>query len=221
MDADSTDDPAPVDDAAPGRDPREDAGGARKQAADRRDAAAGAREAAADERERIADAREAAADAREAKADAWHEDIAAREQRLDQRLRAAGQPAPTRTQRSYEEIERTEELLRASQARLDRRRAALRREQGADTREQDAVDREVAASAAPHTHHQRSVQALEAVADRLRSKTLAALQKLAALEDNLTRQLAQQGEAGRAAEHRDRAAQIRTAAEMLDTTGND
>ncbi|GAA2347656.1 hypothetical protein GCM10010431_83960 [Streptomyces kunmingensis] len=202
-------------------DRRDRAARTREAEADEREHTADAREAEADERERVADVREAAADARESAADTWQEEIAGRERNLDERARTAGDAPPGLTQRSYEEIERAEMLLRSSQARLQRRRTSLRRSEEADLREQGAVDRESAASVAPHAEHQLlSVRLLEAKADGLRSQTVGALEELAAVEDALVRQCEQQEWVSRAAAHRHCGEQARTAAGALRAVGS-
>ncbi|MEV1026885.1 hypothetical protein [Streptomyces sp. NPDC050264] len=220
MEADPLDGPSSVDEAAQRPPAREPTGDDQHQTADRRDRAADTREAEADQRERTADERETAADRRESAADAWQEELAGRVRSLDERLRATGDSAPGLKQRSYEEIERAEELLRSSQARLDRHKASLHRSDEADLRGQDAVDRESTASAAPHAEHKLLfVRVLEAKADRLRSKVVGALDELAAIEDSLVREHEGQVRTVQAAAHRRHAGQARAAADTLRGAG--
>ncbi|WP_405662700.1 hypothetical protein [Streptomyces sp. RK9] len=198
---------------------RHRAADARDAAADQREKAADAREVTADRRETAANKREAAADQRDAAADAWQNGLAAHEKRLDLRRRAAGDPTPSIRKRSYEQIGRSQALLASSQERLNRSEAALRRADAADLREQDTINREMAAGAKDMAAKGPvPLKALQARADLLRERAVAATEALARTEDALADEHGQRHRARDAAGHRHRAAQARTASEALRAT---
>ncbi|MGW6527347.1 hypothetical protein [Streptomyces venezuelae] len=176
---------------------------ARVEAADVRDRLADARERAADERERVADNRDAAADEREGDTDDREHRIADWEAKVDERERIVSGAAPSRRQRSYEQIDRVQKLLTASHARLDRSESALRRADAGDAREQSTVDRESAASASLQTADSaRAGDFLEARVVRVQQRAAKALDTLSGAQGRLARAHEEHDRPREAAEHR-------------------
>ncbi|MFH8487745.1 hypothetical protein [Streptomyces longisporoflavus] len=143
-----------------------------------------------------------------------------REERPGQPLRAAGAASPALRQRSYEQIDRANDLLAASLARLNRGQARRHRSDDAYQSEQDATGRESKASGT-----RRAMQApplleiMQGRANRLREQAAAAAQALARAEDTLAHEHERRHRAQQAADHRDHAAQARTAASALHAIG--
>ncbi|GGV27077.1 hypothetical protein GCM10010277_08430 [Streptomyces longisporoflavus] len=145
---------------------------------------------------------------------------AAQTERPEQPLRAAGAATPALRQRSYEQIDRANDLLAASLARLNRGQARRHRSDGAHQREQDATSREPEASGT-----WRAMQApplldiMQGRANRLREQAAAAAHALARAEDTLAHEHERRHRAQQAADHREHAVQARTAAGALHAIG--
>jgi hypothetical protein len=159
----------------------------RERLAEQREREANAREALADQRERRADEREREADRREAALNERQQEIDERERELDERGRELGAVVETLHQRALETVERSRALLALSGQRLNRHEAAVKRAEGYRERQQAELSRTLAESKRGHAAALPDPSEAIERARVLRAQATAAMESLAAREDEIAR----------------------------------
>lgn len=165
----------------------ERAAGERHARANDRERQADEREALADRREHIANQREALADERERAADRREVAQNERQRQLDERARAPGWAMAGVEQRVLGTIERSRAFLALRTERVDRQNAAVKRSQAHDERQQAAVERAAARRERHLAGWQPDPSDLSKRAKVLRADVRAAIQAVAASEDEVAR----------------------------------
>jgi len=141
----------------------------------------------ADQRERRADEREREADRREVALDERQREIDDRERALDERGRELGAVVESLHQRALETVERSRVLLALSGQRVDRHEAAVRRAEAYRERQQTELSRTLAGSKREHAAALPDPSEVIERARVLRAQAVAAMESLAAKEDEIAR----------------------------------